>query len=180
MEPAAHPDNPQPGFYRRKRKSGSDDAVAYFFLPGGSGPQPGTFQAELVCAVNGRTVTHGDELWQWVCDQPVTYDDYLARMTDGHWPNESTVVLGHNRPPADNTLLSVVSVFDALKAEAARLIKAGAASNQAQADQASDIANELNEVEKKAIALHKAEKAPILEKSRMVDRTWFPIRDAAA
>src|SRR5215831_18503673 len=99
--PQANPDNPQPGFYRRHRREGADDAVAYF--------ERGGF---LLCAVNGKLVNDGDELWTYVCDKAVRHQDYLDRIEHGRWPNENVVVLGHNKPPDDGSIESVTSVLD--------------------------------------------------------------------
>jgi hypothetical protein len=167
----ASADDPQPGYYRRVSKIGSDDAVAYWLEDG-----------NLRCMVNG---THYQEpasieIWTWVCDKTVEEVDYLFRRKHGRWPNENEVLLGHNRPPDDSSVEALVSVLDALRAEAHRILRGGAAKSQDEADQASDIANELMEVAKQAEALHKAEKAPVLAEGKAIDKKWFVVRDAAA
>jgi hypothetical protein len=168
QRPLANPDNPQPGYYRRARREGPDDAVAYF-----------TRNGRMACAVNGFLVDDGAELWQWVCDQPVVHKDYLYRIEKLRWPNENVVVLGHNRPPADSSVEAIQSVLDALKVEAKRILAGGVAKDQDQADQAADVANELLEVEKKAIAAHRAEKAPFMAETKRIDKKWFTLRDLA-
>ena len=173
----ANEGNPQLGFYRRSRRLGPDDAVAYYLV----GDQ-------MHCARNGYQLEHnaGIELWTYCCDQPVEYKDYLHRIEQARWPNDNPVVLaaagptvGHNRPPADTSLASISSVLDALTPEASRILKAGVAKSQDEADQASDIANELMDCEKRAIAAHKVEKAPLVAAAKTIDRKWFQVRDQA-
>lgn len=174
----AHEGDPQCGFYRKRGKA-ADDAVAYFYRGD-----------ELVCLVNQARLSEAQaiELWTHVCDKPISHKEYLHRLEHGRFPNESPVLVGstsapigpgHNRPPEDNTVEALTSVLDALQAEARRLLAGGAAKTQDEADQAADIANELLAVEHKAVALHKAAKAPLLEATKKLDRTWFGIRDAA-
>jgi hypothetical protein len=167
----AHEGDPQPGFYRRRARSGPDDAIAYWREAG-----------EMRCLLNRNPV--GDEmalsLWTYVCNRPVNHQDYLHRLEHGHWPNENIAVLGHNRPPDDQTIEALTSVLDALKSEAGRILDAGPCKSQDEADQASDIANELMGVEKRAVELHRMAKAPLIAEGKGVDKIWFPLRDAAA
>jgi hypothetical protein len=167
----AHEGDPQPGFYRRRAHSGPDDAIAYWREAG-----------EMRCLLNRNAV--GDAmaiaLWTYVCNRPVNHQDYLHRLEHGHWPNENIAVLGHNRPPDDQTIEALTSVLDALKSEAGRILDAGPCKSQGEADQASDIANELMGVEKRAVELHRTAKAPSIAEGKRVDKTWFPLRDQAA
>jgi hypothetical protein len=169
----AHEGDPQPGFYRRPRKGHTDDAVAYWIDQAG----------EMRCLRNRTPLDRHDgaDLWTFVCDRPVTHKDYLFRLEQGHWPNENPVVaeIGHNRAPDEGSVDALISVLDALRAEAGRIIKAGPAKSQGEADQASDVANELMEVAKKAASLHQAEKAPVLAEGKAIDKKWFTVRDAA-
>jgi hypothetical protein len=70
-------------------------------------------------------------------------------------------------------------VLDALRIEASRILRAGPAKTQDEVDQASDVANELMACEKRAIAGHRAEKAPLLAETKAIDKKWFVLRDAA-
>jgi hypothetical protein len=174
-KPAAHPDDPQPGFYRHPK---SRNAVAYWLDNGVAG---GGSYATIQCAVNERlqSLGHGQGLWQWVCDHAVTHQDYLFRIKNGRWPNEAEVLIGHNRPPDDGSYESVVSVLDAIEHEARRILGVGSARNQDEADQASDIANELMAIQQKVVAAHRAEKAPVLAEAKRIDGMWFKLRDRA-
>jgi hypothetical protein len=168
---AAHEGDPQSGFYRRRSKQGPDDAVAYWREAG-----------ELRCLLNRNPV--GDQmaltLWTHVCNRPVGYQDHLYRLKHGHWPNENPVVLGHNKPPDDQSVEALQSVLDALNAEARRILSSGPCKSQDEADHASDLANELMGVEKRAVELHRTAKAPSIAEGKRVDKVWFPLRDAAA
>jgi hypothetical protein len=167
----AHEGDPQVGFYRRRSKHGPDDAVAYWREVG-----------EMRCLLNRNPV--GEEmaltLWTHVCNRPVGHKDYLHRLEHGHWPNENPVVLGHNRPPDEQSIEALTSVLDALGAEAGRILAAGPCKSQDEADHASDLANELMGVEKRAVELHRAAKQPSIAEGRRLDKVWFPLRDAAA
>ncbi|HEY1896910.1 MAG TPA: hypothetical protein VGG62_11585, partial [Terracidiphilus sp.] len=172
---AAHEGDPQVGFYRRKARpaprSGADDAVAYWREAG-----------EMRCLLNGKMVSEemALTLWTYVCNRPVSHKDYLYRLEHGHWSNENIAVLGHNRPPDDQTIEALTSVLDALGAEARQILAAGPCKSQDEADHASDLANELMGVEKRATELHKTAKAPSLAEGKRIDKIWFPLRDDAA
>jgi hypothetical protein len=167
---AMHEGDPQLGFYRRKARYGADDAVAYWREAG-----------DMRCLLNGKMV--GDEmalsLWTYVCNRPVGHREYLYRLEHGHWPNENIAVLGHNRAPDDQSIEALQSVLDALHADVRRVLAAGACKSQDEADEASDLANELMEVEKRATELHRAAKAPSIAEGKRIDKAWFPLRDAA-
>jgi hypothetical protein len=70
--------------------------------------------------------------------------------------------------------------IERLKMEAESLIAKGEAKSQDEADQASDLATTLGELESRCTDLHKAEKAPHLAAGRAVDGAWFPLRDIAS
>jgi hypothetical protein len=159
---------------------------------------PGPFEgiAKIVCTLNGQPVeeVRSWELWSYVARSPAAYDDYKHRIDYGRWPNEieaaleppwatdpkrMQAALGHNKPPQDDTFEGLQAHIDALAAEAKALIEEGAAKTQVEADRASDLSNLFGELQKKAIALHKAEKEPHLEAGRAVDKKWFPLRDTA-
>ena len=85
----------------------------------------------------------------------------------------------HNQAPPDDTPEAITQRLDDLAREAERLIAAGAASDQATADQASDLGNTFGELEAKTEALRIAEKQPHIEAGRAVDGKWVPLRDRA-
>ena len=166
--------NPQAGFYRLKERGGSDSAVAYWRADGST---------DLNCLLNGKLLPaqKGVDLWTYCCDKPVSHADYEHRIKQGRWPNETPLLAqapaGHNRPPPDNTMEALLSVLDAIEREAKRILDAGPAKNQDEVDQASDIANELGDLEKRVIEAHRVEKAPVMASAKRIDGKWFALRD---
>jgi hypothetical protein len=108
---------------------------------------------------------------------------YRSRSKDKgeQWPDLSPAVLalGHNAPPEGDTFESLKDQINELKREAETLIKAGGAKTQAEADQASHLANKLAELQKKAEEQRKIEKKPHDDAARAVQQKWMPIIDAA-
>lgn len=167
-KPPMHDGDMHAGFYRLSRKDRSDDAVSYFW-----------HGSTLVCLVNGKTGIAADEIWTRCGHNAVSHDDYQHRIKHGRWPNDAEIVARSNNAPADNSIEDVTARLDALESQAKNLIKRGAALSQNEADHASDIANAIAEIEKRAIVLHKSEKQPHLDACRHVDGKWFTVRDHA-
>lgn len=169
-----HDGEPQTGYYRMKRYGEESWTPVAYWHDTNSGDQR--------CHVNGRDFNpqYALEIWPYVSKNPVTAEAYAERMNIGKWADESTAVLGHNRAPAVDDAATIAERLDDLAREAERLIAAGAAQSEAISDQASDLANTFGELESKVITLHKAEKQPHLDASRVCDNKWFRLRDRAA
>ena len=171
-----HEGDPQSGFYRLKERGQSDSAVAYWFADEAAG---------ISCLLNGKLMPKekGIDLWTYCCDKPVSHEDYNHRIQLGRWPNETPLLsqapAGHNKPPPDNTMEALLSVLDAIEREAKRILDAGPAKTQDEVDQASDIANELGDLEKRVVEAHRVEKAPVLAQTKAIDGKWFKLRDKA-
>ena len=173
-----HEGDPQPGFYRLKERDGVDSAVAYWLTDHNNG---------MACVLNGKLVPpqKGIDLWTYCCDKPVTHEAYTHRIRAGMWPNEIEALVtrmpaaGHNQPPPDNSMDALLSVLDAIEREAKRILDAGPAKTQDEVDQASDIANELGDLEKRVVEAHRVEKAPVLANAKRIDGKWFALRDKA-
>lgn len=165
-----NPEDALSGFYRvRRGKDGAFEPVSIFRDDSG------------LQFVRGGKVVDGAEVWPFCAKYPVTYQDYEAvAERNEQWSDVNDAVVGHNRAPVGDTPEAILDRVADLEREAEKLIKVGAATTQAAADQASDVANTFGELETRAIRLHKDEKDPHLEAGRVVDRKWFPIRDKAA
>ncbi|MCA1458042.1 hypothetical protein I6F35_33455 [Bradyrhizobium sp. BRP22] len=169
-------DEPMTGFYRSRRKDKQTGQVAFYTVAYWY-KDDGT----LCCHYDGRPVDdiRAREMWTYVCERPITHELYTSIRNGGSWPDLNEVVIGHNNAPVEDTVESIQERIDDLAREAERMMKAGAASEQAIADQASDLANTFGELQNKIVDLHKKEKAPHLEAGRTVDKKWFGLRDRA-
>ncbi len=165
---------PQTGYYRVKRKGREGYSPVAYWKDSKTGEQR--------CHMDGEEfdAQRALEIWPYASKSPVTAEAYAERLRSGKWPDESAAVVGHNLAPTDNSTASIADRIEDLAREAEKLIAAGAASNEAACDQASDLANTFGELETKVARLHVDEKAPYLEAGRTVDRKWFPLRDRAA
>lgn len=169
-------DDPKTGFYRSRRKDKQTGEVtfapvAYWYKDDGT----------LRCQIDGRDVPELDarEAWPYVSRRPITHELFTAVRAGAPWPDLNDVVIGHNQAPVDDTDAAIAERLDDLAREAERMLNAGAATDQAMADQASDLANSFGELQNKVIGLHKSEKQPSLDAGRAVDTKWFGLRDRA-
>ena len=170
--PPIHPDDPQPGFYRMRRgKGGRWLPVAIWHS---------AQEGRLLATVDGKLADDPAELWSWVADRPVNYEDYQHRIEHGHWPGEigdATPPVpgpGHNLPadPAEALMLEIEQEIDAalswLELHQERI------EQSAEADQAEELINRLRKLSRKADKLRKEEKQPHLDAARAVDDRWRP------
>src|SRR3990167_1193604 len=147
---------PESGFYRQKTRDRKGfDAIAYWRDENGT----------LLCKVGGRMVTdelRALEMWPWVQADPITHELYIAVTERGEpWPDlhDAGTALTNN-PPADDSAEALSAAIEDLAREAERLSAAGAAKSQVDADRASDLANKLGELERKAETTRKSEAQP--------------------
>ena len=164
-----HDSDPQCGYYRKR-----DGTPIAIFI--------GRTYGTLRVYVNNRPADLQPifDDWPYISKHPVSEDAYKARVNTGKWPDHNEAVVGHNRAPVADSLDAISERIEDFAREAEKMIAAGAAANQDAADQASDVANTLGELQGKVDALRKAEKEPHLEAGRVVDRKWFKLRDRAA
>lgn len=163
----------QKGYYRCKRRGRPVDSCIAIWIDK---------------AGNWRVTMDGEDVdpesikpwWNHFKEHPITHFEYGERLRTGIWSNTSEVLLGHNSAPADDSPEAIKDRLDDLVREAKRMIEAGGATDKNTADQASDVANALGELETKSDKLRVAEKEPHLEAGRAVDRKWMPLRDLAA
>ena len=170
-----HDGDPQSGYYRSKKKGAGDVLVPVaYWKDSRTGQQR--------CHVDGADADpqRALEMWPYVSKRPVTYNAYKERLTSGRWHDESAAVIGDNQAPPDDNTDTIAQRIDDLTREAERLIEAGAATADDVANQASDLAQTLGEIEAKITALHKVEKEPHFAAGRAIDLKWFSLRDTAA
>lgn len=158
-----HENEPQPGFYRKRRgKGGPYQPVAIWRNDGN------------LTAMLGEDIADPFELWTWVCRQPVTEEAYRAAVAGDPWHDEAPGI-GHNAPPADD-FATLADQIESAKACVAEFAKIEDDDRQAQAQSARA---RLNELSREADKKRTAEKAPHLEASKAVDAKWQPLVKAA-
>lgn len=179
------PDEPAPGRYRIPARR--TDGVGY--RPAKSTPVAVWRIVGVLMVMIGekRISSSSGEDWHsfvsetWPRCMAVTANQYNAAINGGSWPDESDAVTRSNQAPPDDTLEAITERIADLAREAQRLIDKGAAQTKDEADQASDLANLLGKLEKRADELRVKEKEPHLIASRDVDDKWrAPIADARA
>jgi len=161
--------DPQPGFYRKRNKGGSDVPVAIWE------------GSEGIVAIAGDSPVDPVDIWSWVCSWPISEEVYRDVAENGKpWPDEPPVAeaaIGHNLPDDPHEALRLE--FEAEKEMAERFLSAAIAT-QDQADQAAVWAKKIAAISKKATDLHKVEKQPSLDESRRIDDKWRDLKDGPA
>jgi hypothetical protein len=188
-KPPVHEGDPMPGFYyklegdARLKKDRTRLPVAIW--------QSDVGDILTLVGFNGsQKLRDSVETWSWVCQYPVTEEAYRRAFDAGRWADDpppvaeavlvdfpvETAGIGHNLPidPAERMAAELHG-----EEETTAEFLATPITTQADADKAAVWAKRLTEMSGKAVDLHKAAKAPALEAGRIVDRTWFPIRDRA-
>ena len=161
-----HEGDPQCGFYRKKVKGGTDLPVAIW-----QDPDSGKFNAKI-----GNSVAKADEIWTWVCSNPVTHEAYQRVIETGHWPDDAPEI-GHNSNTGD-VHTDLLIEFEGEKELAEQFLKEEI-TTQEQADKAAVWSKRLAGIAKKATDQHKVEKQPHLDAGREVDEKWRGLREGA-
>jgi hypothetical protein len=170
-----HDGEPQAGFYRKKANTGDWLPVAYWFTP----------DNELRCRIGKTNIEdqRAREVWPHISKHPITHDVYKAVVGGAPWPDQHEAVTRDTSnsaaAPDDNSFDALKDRIEDLAREADKLIAAGAAATQEQADQASDLANRLGELAKKADTARVEEKRPHDEAAKAVQAKWLPLIGAA-
>lgn len=164
-----HVDEPEYGFFRvRSRDKQSWRPVAYWFDADGG----------LRCRLDGKDLdeNRARELWAWAVKNPIEYEVYGAITRGEPWPDvHPAVTLSNNAPPD----ISVDALSDRIADLAREADKIKEVKTQAEADQAADLANKLNELQVAADAERAIEKKQFDEAAKAVQAKWKPIVDVA-
>lgn len=183
VEVQGHPDahnKIQPGFYRSRRKSKQTGAVTF-------SPVAFWYEGEMPIARDGDRMLSGldaIELFSYCCRFPISQALYKAVRAGGDWPDvhpaaQADRINSANAPDPDSAE-AVKDSVDNLVREAEALIAKGAATSQDASDQATDLADRLLKLEKKADDRRKEEHEPHKAEIKRLDGIWNPLRDAAA
>lgn len=167
-----HDSDPQPGFYR-KRVSRSGP-----FVPVAIWEQEG----KIIAICDGKEA-NADDLWTYVCQYPVTEQQYHARVESGKWHDESDAVAaslapppaGHNGPPQDEAEI-LKGQIDAASAGADDFAEI---KDDGEAAKAQSLRSRLLELSGSADKKREAEKKPHLEAGKSIDAKWQPLVKAA-
>jgi hypothetical protein len=166
---------PQAGFYRLRKRDGEWQPVAYWFAN----------DRTLRCRIAGADVSEqiANERWPWASKTPITHEVYKAVIAGSPWPDQHEGAIRDRANtagmPDDNSFDALKDRIEDLARDADALVNAGAATDQASADRASDLANRLAELQKKADGARVAEKKPHDEAAKAVQSKWLPILSAA-
>lgn len=161
----------QAGFYRMKSRDGVHHPVAYWYAKDGT----------IRCRIGNKDVNEqtAAERWMWASKMPITHELYKAVVGGAPWPDQHEAVTRSNQAPPDDSFEGLRDAIDDLVREAAALIDKGAAKTQADADRASDLANRISDLQKKADGAFKAEKDPHEQVIVGIREKWKPIVAAA-
>jgi hypothetical protein len=89
-------------------------------------------------------------------------------------PVNERAVIGGNNPPTDKRTMMTDLISDAIAAASAWVNEIGAIDSQANADRAADFKRQLRDLQKRADAARKEEKAPLDEEIKAIQEFWNP------
>lgn len=114
------------------------------------------------------------DMWTFIIGNPVSYDDFKARVETGKWPGEvEDPTAGKEMSLAER----VKATVDAARAWIAKI--GGRIADEVTANEAGEWKDKLTKLERAAEAERKRLKAPHEEAAKAVDAQWFPIQRAA-
>jgi hypothetical protein len=169
---AVHEGDPQPGFYRKRISRGGA------FVPVAIWEHEGS----IVALVDVKQ-TDAAELWSYVCQYPITEQQYHDRIETGKWHDESDAVtaslappsIGHNNGPQDEAEI----IKGQIEAASAGAEEYATIKDDGEAAKAQSLRSRLLELSGSADKKREAEKKPHLEAGKSVDAKWQPLVKAA-
>lgn len=154
-----HENAPRAGFYRLKYKGDARWRPVAIWSKDGA----------LVCRV-GKDMADPFQIWTWAADNPVSAADAKFAFSHGYWPNEPAPRTDQLSNLPSDPYQRLMALVDQQTARVAEWHKAHpTVASQTDADYAKHLEVELNDLEKEADRLHKAEKDPILVAGKKVD-----------
>lgn len=144
--------SPEYGFYRvRARDKQGWRAIAYWFAVDDS----------LRCRLDDQNLNEDQakEMWHWAAGNPISHELYTSVIAGGPWPDLSGAVTRStsNMAPDENSFDGYSALVEDLEREAEKLLAAGAAKTQAEADQAADLIDRLSKLGKRGPELRQAD-----------------------
>jgi hypothetical protein len=195
LPPGAIADTPQAGFYRKTSKEFYGARKTFTPVAYWPGIQDG--RPVLYCREGDKNVgaTRAMELWNHVCDHPVSEEAYRDVAQYGKlWPDEHELVPmqkpgpGHNLGPEwDWNKIEVVNPADAellaafkdrledLSREAKKRLEGPPIADQDECDRIANLADALAQLDKIAETSRKAERKPHDEALKAIQLRWAPL-----
>lgn len=187
METGEKPDPDSDAQYGRYRLSSGGGAYAIAVWPDEAGVTHIRINRQQFAADGEDREKYLDFIeGSWARCVAVSNDDYERAVSTGSWPDgtptRSQIVgrhgkIGHNSQPDDFEVLK--SSLEELLRDADKIIAAGAAKGQSEADIAANLKKRLTVAQKQAETGFKAEKEPIDKALKDAREKWSPWIDAA-
>lgn len=159
-----HDGEPQPGFYRLRRRGQIDQPVAIWRGPNG-----------MCCTVSDRE-DDANEIWTFVADKPISEDIYRAVVDGAAWPDVAPSVAAPTNSESADPADILRDQIEACKADLALFATITDDTQQAAAQ---SLRARLLELSRDADKTREKLKAPHLEAGKAVDAKWQPlVKDA--
>lgn len=160
-----HEGDPQPGFYRRRLvKDGPFVPVAIWH------------DGNEMLAKVGTQMKSAADLWTWVCDKPITHEEYNRVMGGEPWsdapPFDPPATAGGRNADPENEHEALKDQIESAKERKAEFAKIDSDDQQAKAQA---LRARLNELSGAADKKRKAEKQPHKDAADAVDAKWMPL-----
>ena len=162
-----HDGDAQNGFYRKRAfKDGPWQAVAIF-----------DHEGRKVALADNKSVDPA-QIWNWVCQYPITEEAYHRAVGGGGWADEPPAppsqVSGSNLP---SDPFEALQIEFAAERETAEEYLRSPVETKEQADRAAVLSKRIAAISSKATNLHKVEKQPHLDAGRAVDSKWRGLKE---
>ena len=161
-----HDGDPQPGFYRLRRRGQIDQPVAIWRDLDG-----------IYCAVSGRE-DDASEIWTFMADKPIAEAVYRAVVAGEPWPDIAPSVAAMTNSKSADPADILRDQIEACKADIAGFTTITDDTQQAAAQ---SLRSRLLELSREADKTREKLKAPHHEAGKAVDAKWQPlVKDAKA
>ena len=182
-----HESDPQPGYYRVRRKNGPWEPVGIWF------------DAGELRASRGTSAIDPFDIWTYAAKNPVTYEAYMAAVDSKGWPEDIDAeveqarvevaaqkavepaqepTIGHNSGRQEEEIRDEIAAID--QAFQAWLANIGGEVTTAEHDaKAETFRTRAHDLGKRAEDTRATLKKPILEAGKALDAAWKPVVDAA-
>ena len=169
-----HEDEPQLGFWRKRTgKAAGYIPVATWLSDSG----------EIIALVDGRRADNASDVWTYICQHPITEQQYKDRVVTGKWWDQDDSVTaslqpppaGHNGPPTDPAEVLKESIETALKG----VDDYAKVDDDATAAKAQSLRSRLLELRGDADKKREALVRPHLDAQNATNAVWMPIVKAA-
>jgi hypothetical protein len=165
-----HDGHPQCGFYRRRlHREGPFVPVAIWRAAEGN-----------IVALVGDKPADAVDIWTWVCDKPITEDQYRRVRAGGAWDDEPPAPASQKMANMPSDPFEALTIEWASEKEIGDEILAKPITTQQQANQAAVFSKRIAQIAKKATDHHKVDKQPHLDAGRAVDEKWRGLKDEPA